>query len=674
MEVTRKGALEIQTPAQMDNNERAAIKAEEAKKAPDAIQYALESFTHRCFQTAKEHKDRFITPKLLESQRQYDGEYEASVLAQIQEMGGTEVFMNITQTKADALFSWLRDIVNPAGDRAFGLDITPIPSLPPEIENEVVQNVVNDLRERVIEQGMTPEDVASYAAEMYDQRIHDLVAEAKKRAKRHEDKIYDQFVEGEFFASMEDMIRDLCKFKTAWMKGPIVRKKKRLEYDSQDDGSLIPSPKEVDVPTYSAPSPFDMYPAPSASSVAKAPYICETIEISGSELSALRNVEGYQTAKIEMILSTMPNGYRIGKVESFEVQEAENRDPEKTIENTATYDAVEFWGSVPRHMLKDFGIAGEGDDYEYVSITSLSIAGHIIRAIQNPSPIGLYPYHATSAKKQNRSIWGKSIPEMIKEIQSAYASTHRALINNMALGAGPQVAVNTDCLQPGDNPRKITPMKVWLYSGKGDPVGSRQPVHFFHPEIKSQEIIAVAKNYEDMADDRTAIPRYAYGNADVGGAGKTAAGLSMLMSNAAKGVRVVAGNVDRDIISSMVSMQHTWNLVYLDESWNDIKGDAIVVPRGVLAILVKEQLQLRRQEFLNLTNNPTDLAIMGRKGRARLLTAIATNLDIDPTDLIPTDEELDRQARASLEQQMVPPGPEGGAPLPEGVAQEGVLQ
>ena len=37
-----------------------------------------------------------------------------------------------------------------------------------------------------------------------------------------------------------------------------------------------------------------------------------------------------------------------------------------------------------------------------------------------------------------------------------------------------------------------------------------------------------------MADDVSAIPRYMTGGAQAGGAGRTASGLSMLMSNAAK--------------------------------------------------------------------------------------------------------------------------------------------
>ena len=81
-----------------------------------------------------------------------------------------------------------------------------------------------------------------------------------------------------------------------------------------------------------------------------------------------------------------------------------------------------------------------------------------------------------------------------------------------------------------------------------------------------------------------------------------------------------------------------------------MKGDAQVVPRGVLASLVREQVQQRRQEFLAATNNPVDLQIMGIEGRANVLREVAKGLDMKD-DIVPSDEELRQRAEAAMMQQ-----------------------
>jgi hypothetical protein len=87
------------------------------------------------------------------------------------------------------------------------------------------------------------------------------------------------------------------------------------------------------------------------------------------------------------------------------------------------------------------------------------------------------------------------------------------------------------------------------------------------------------------------------------------------------------------------------------------KGDAQVVARGALALLVKEQTQLRRAEFLALTNNPTDMAIIGIEGRATVLREVAKALDIPVDKVVPSEEVLRKQHTEEMERQGS--GPDG---------------
>lgn len=83
------------------------------------------------------------------------------------------------------------------------------------------------------------------------------------------------------------------------------------------------------------------------------------------------------------------------------------------------------------------------------------------------------------------------------------------------------------------------PWKIWQYSDDGyGTAGALQPIAFFQPSSHAQELMQIYQQFSLMADEHTGIPRYMTGDSATGGAGRTASGLSMLMSNAAKQSRV----------------------------------------------------------------------------------------------------------------------------------------
>jgi len=61
---------------------------------------------------------------------------------------------------------------------------------------------------------------------------------------------------------------------------------------------------------------------------------------------------------------------------------------------------------------------------------------------------------------------------------------------------------------------------------------------------------------------------------------------------------------------------------------------------------------VRRNEFLQATNNPADLQIMGLGRRAELLRSIAETLSLEADDIAPTREEMEQQQAAQQQMQM----------------------
>ena len=230
-------------------------------------------------------------------------------------------------------------------------------------------------------------------------------------------------------------------------------------------------------------------------------------------------------------------------------------------------------------------------------------------------------------------------------------SPHHNFVANgfVSHNSGPQVEVSIDRLAEGEKITQIFPWKIW--QTVADPLGSGQPaVRFNQPDDRSGPLMNVYQNFARLADEQSGIPAYVYGDGQVGGAGRTASGLSMLMGSAGKGIRQTIMHIDFDVIGPIVSDQYNWNMQYVDDP--SIKGDCEIIPRGAVTLANREQLNVRRVEFLQATANPIDSQIVGLKGRAALLREVAKGLAMPVDDLVPSDEQIDVQEAVRKQQEM----------------------
>ncbi|MNZ81341.1 hypothetical protein D3C78_1000040 [compost metagenome] len=178
----------------------------------------------------------------------------------------------------------------------------------------------------------------------------------------------------------------------------------------------------------------------------------------------------------------------------------------------------------------------------------------------------------------------------------------------------------------------------------------------------------VYSQWEQRADDATNIPRYAYGNEQVGGAGNTARGLSMLFESANKGIKDAIRHIDRGVTRRVISALWLHNMRYSDDP--SIKGDCRVVAQGATAQLLRDQTQQARQQFLQGTANDLDMQILGIEGRARLLRSVGEQLDMP--DLIPDETTI--KARVEQQSQQQAQQAEQQAQLEAGKAQAEAAQ
>jgi hypothetical protein len=124
----------------------------------------------------------------------------------------------------------------------------------------------------------------------------------------------------------------------------------------------------------------------------------------------------------------------------------------------------------------------------------------------------------------------------------------------------------------------------------------------------------------------------------------------MLMGSAGKGIRQTIMHIDFDVIGPIVEAQYNWNMQYVDDP--SIKGDCEIIPRGAVTLANREQLNVRRVEFLQATANSIDSQIVGPTGRAAILREVAKGLAMPVDDIVPTNEQIEIREEMTRQQQM----------------------
>ena len=638
--VGKHGLIAVKSNADLQAESDAAYERHKALDNPPRHITELAGYIRKCWESAESHKSSFISDRLMDCQRRRKGVYAPDRLAEIQKRGGSTLFFNITDTKEGAFEAWISEILTPNKGNIWKFEPTPIPDLPDDIKSQIVATTVERFNlARGMGDVVRAEDVREFALGLFDQQLKAVKKEAEERAGRMAEKVGDQLTEGGWECALDTFIRDLATYPSAILKGPVIKRVKRLKWEND-----VPTPTFEEVPTWCAVNPHDFYPAPNIKSVQDG-YICEIVRIEKAELAKLREVEGYSAEAINAVLKDAGEGGVKTVTDTTEPERAdlEGRD---TSENEGlpegAVQGVEFWGNVQGKLLADWGLEVE-DENDYYHICALLVGEHVIRAILNPDPIGQNPYFVTSYELMSGEVWGRAIAEKMTDCQDAVNGCLRNAQSNLGLASGPMVQVDIDALDPAIDPTDIYPWKVWQYHGSKAPY-SRAPVDFFQPQSMARELQEISEYYEVKADDRTLIPRYAHGNEQMQGAGATASGMSMLMTAAAKGVRRVVGNVDRDIIRPALEHLYRWNLVYLDDAdWKAAKGDIRILPQGQIAALVREQTQELRQQFLASSMNLIDQQIVGIRERAAVWRAIAAELGLPVDDVVKPDSEILKQ-------------------------------
>lgn len=649
-ELPQRGVLRVVPPAQLDRQlqaeDDARAQAEDAAANGGATEATgLAGYIRGQFDIMKRHRDGGSgwTSRLLAAMRVFNGRYDTQQLNEIRKFGGSDVYARVVAMKCRGASSLLRDVYL-APQRPWGLDPPADPDVPPEVMQSVEQLVTAEVGMMQQATGQPPD------ATMMRDRTLQLMEGARQAAKKRaglqarvsEQRIEEYLEEGGFYNALAEFITDLPLFPFACIKGPVVRIVPTVAWVN-GKADVQQKPKLF----WNRISPFDIWWTPGVNGIEDAEII-ERTRITRADLNDLLDLPGYNQEAVRSVLDEYGRG---GINDDWDASDAE-RAVEERRENpqfnqSGMLAMLEYHGNVQGRLLLELGMDKSKipDELRDYFVQAWLIGRYVIKVQLSPSPRKRHPYYITSFEKVPGTPVGNGLPDILSDIQDVANATLRSLVNNLAISSGPQVVVHDELLAPNEDGEDMFPWKRWhvLRDPMGNSSGSLKPIDFFQPNSNAQELLGVYQKFLDMADELSAIPKYLAGSSQVGGAGRTASGLAMLMGNASKILQTVAANIDRDVLDPLLNS--LFDMIMLTDTTGMLTGQESIKVLGVNVAVQKETQRSRQLEFLQQTANPIDVQIMGPKGRASVLRAVASTIGLDGEEIVPSDDEIEKKQK-----------------------------
>ena len=475
-------------------------------------------------------------------------------------------------------------------------------------------------------------------------------------AKKMEKKIHDQLQESGASTHLRSMAFEMALLGTGVMKGPFAVDKEYPNWN--DQGEYDPLIKTV--PECSHVSLWDFYPDPEAKSMNDAEYTIERHRMSRTQLRSLKNRPYFMSDGVQMAIDKGPD-----YVQKYWEMTMEDDDTQPTSER---WEVLEFWGYVDTKLLEDHGvkIPKELKDLDEVNCNVWTCNGEVLRFVLNPFKPTRIPYYAVPYEHNPYSFFGVGIAENMDDTQTLMNGFMRMAIDNAALSGNLIIEVDETNLVPGQD-LSVYPGKVFRRQG-GAPGQAIFGTKF--PNV-AQENLQLFDKARVLADESTGFPSFAHGQTGVSGVGRTASGISMLMSAANGSIRTVVKNVDDYLIRPLGKAFFSFNMQFdFDES---IRGDLEVHASGTESLMANEVRSQRLMQFLQVAQNPV-LAPFAKMDY--IIREIAKSMDLDPDKVTNSmsDAAIQAEILKGFQAPAAPPmGPEGvpAPPSPAGAAPMG---
>lgn len=591
----------------------------------------LVSYVTGKYQRAKSQR-QYDETRWLMAYDNYRGIYGPSVAFRDTEQ--SRAFAKVTKTKVLAAVAKMQEIMFANNKFPIGIEASPVPQ-------GIAESVHLETQSPEAMTGQPPAPPAATSATISRKEILDATGylrdtlepvkdklkegpgttstsftwePAKEAARKMEKKIQDQLMECSADKAIRSFVFDMALFGTGVMKGPFLTEKEYPKWSPK--GEYTPEKQQTAEVSYV--SIWDAYPDPDARNMAEAESFVHRHRLSRTQLRDLKKRPSFRKESIERAIEMGPN-----YIPEYW---------EDHIKDSGSYGAVdrwevlEFWGAVDPEIAKDndFEIPAALKDNDSIQVNVWVCNGIVIRLVMNIFTPARIPYYMCPFELNPYSIFGIGVAENMEDSQLAMNGFWRLAIDNAVKSANVILEINTTNLRPGQD--------TTLYPGKvfeTEAVQPGQTINAIEIPNRSQEAMMLFDKARQLADEATGMPSYAHGMSGIQSTTRTASGMSMLMGAAQESMKAVVKNIDDYLLTPLGKAMFAFNMQFNFDK--DIIGDLEVVARGTESLMRDEVRSQKLLQFLQVTNNPSDLPFVRRDYALR---EIAASMDLEPDKLV----------------------------------------
>jgi len=590
-----------------------------------------------------------VEKRWIEDLEQYHGIYDENTIQRIRQNEGSELFINMTGPKTEAMAARLMDLLFPTDDKNWGIGPTPVPELTKAADEAAAQKEqmlaqVKQMTEAQQQGGQPPVsgavDQLKARAEEFEKIERQLRAqkqEADNRARLMEKEVEDQLKESDYHGVMRDVIDSACKIGAGVCKGPVTGMPTRQGWRKGEDGQFNLVKNDGKRPGIRYVDPWGYFPDMASPNQADGMGDFERHLMNKKQLRALARLPGFDRQAIARLLQAGPTGSPPSYLAQLRSIRGENVSVKSEF-----YQVWEYSGPLDVEQMEKLALAFTPEGEEPPEIDPLvDIKGIVWFCAGEVLKFAIYPYDSQECmysiftlKKDEYSPFGYGIPSIMRDMQRSMNAGWRAMMDNASIASGPQIVVDSEKISPQDGDYQLRPRKIWEV--KVPWTQANPPFWSFDIPMMQVEMANIVAMSERMIDEVTSMPKIAQGEQGTG-VTKTSGGMSLLMNSANVTFRRIVRNFDDDVTVPNLRRFYDWNMQHNPR--DEIKGDYKVDARGSSVLLAREiQAQNLFQIALQLGPHPVfGPMLQNRMLLRKLLQAQMLSSD----DLMLTDDEID---------------------------------
>ena len=608
----------------------------------------------------------------LDSYRNYRGLYSQEV--QFTEAEKSKAFIKVTKTKVLAAYAQVVDVLFAGSKFPIGIEARQFPNNvadavnynPNALTDEKVKDTVNV--EYSVPKSIARPDIAKDLG-LYKERLEPVKDElevgagtlpgsitfepAKRAAQKMEKLMHDQLDETDAPKHLRSVAFECTLFGTGVFKGPFAMDKEYPRWD--EEGNYDPLFETI--PKMEYVSIWDFYPDPDARNMSEAEFTIQRHRLNRTQMRTLKKRPHFRDESIEIALEYGPSYQREYWEDALE-DDSVSSDMDR-------YEVLEYWGILDAELAEeaDIDIPRELQDKDEIQVNIWVCNNQIIRMVLNPFTPSRIPYLSVPYELNPYSFFGIGVAENMTDTQLLMNGFMRMAVDNGALSGNLLIEVDETNLVPGQD-MSVYPGKVFRRQA-GAPGQAIFGTKF--PNV-SQELLMMFDKSRQLADEATGIPSYSHGSGAVGGVGRTASGMSMLMGAAAQNIKAVVRNIDDYLLGPLGKALFAFNMQF---NFNkEFIGDLDVKARGTESLMRNEVRSQRLLQFMQMTSNPQMAPFVKYD---YILRELASSMDLDEDKILndPREAAIQQKMMAEIQALMPqqPPAPEGeqpqGAPSPQ---------